>query len=78
MGLVRAALNHTPHLFGARYTPANDVIIAIGFAININACGELEPGCNNCAANMDGHTLLLRDNCMAFPSSKDYDNGSTC
>lgn len=76
--LVCAALNHTPHLFGARYTPTNDVIVAIGFAINSSTCGELESGCNNCAANMDCHTLLLRDNCMALPSSKDYENGSTC
>ena len=71
--LVRAALSHTSHLFGTRNTPTNDGIIAIGILIYITTTSEeLESSWNNCAANMDCHTLLLRDNCMAFLSSKDY------
>mmetsp|Transcript_10791 Transcript_10791/g.17815 ORF Transcript_10791/g.17815 Transcript_10791/m.17815 type:complete len:188 (+) Transcript_10791:190-753(+) len=69
---VCAALSHTSHLFGARTnTHTNDVIIAIGIVIYISTSEEKESSCNNCAANMDCHTLLLRGNCMAFPSSKD-------
>jgi hypothetical protein len=72
------ALNNTSHLFGIRDTAKSHFIVVIGnviitiIIIVIGTSQQLESGCNNCAASMDCHTLLLRSNRMAFPSSKDY------